>query len=183
MIFTETNLKGAYIIDPEPFVDERGLFARVYCKEEFKEIDFQSEFVQFNHSVNKSKRTFRGLHYQRPPFSEVKLIRCIRGNVFDIIVDLRKDSTTFLKHYCIELSEKNMKTMLVPQGFAHGFLTLEDNSQMLYHHTEYFKPGFEAGLRYDDPVLNIKLPEVPKIISEKDKNNPLISNTFKAIDL
>lgn len=183
MIFTETKLSGAFLIKPEPFVDERGLFARVYCKDEFTKINFHDEFVQFNHSVNKIKGTFRGFHYQLPPFSEVKLIRCVRGKVFDVIVDIRKNSKTFLKHFSVELSEENMKMLLIPKGFAHGFLTLEDNSHMIYHHTEYYKPGFEGGLRFDDPLLKIDLPELPKIISEKDKNNPLITNTFKGIEI
>lgn len=183
MIFTETPLKQAFVVEPEPFVDDRGSFTRVYCKNEFEAIGFKSEFVQVNQSVNKRKGTFRGIHYQFPPFAEVKLIRCIKGKVFDLIVDIRKNSDTFLQHFGVELSEGNMKMIFVPEGFAHGFLTLEDNSQMIYHHTQFYKPGFEAGLRFDDPALKIKLPEMPKVISEKDKLNPLITNLFKGIDL
>ena len=144
MIFTETGLSGAFVVEPEPFIDERGSFARVYCKDEFKHIGSIKEFVQINHSVNKLKGTFRGLHYQLPPFTETKLIRCIHGKVFDVIVDIRTKSDTFLKHFAINLSAVNMKMILVPEGFAHGFLTLKDNSQMIYHHTALYKPGFEG---------------------------------------
>lgn len=182
MIFTETPLKGAFVIEPEPFVDERGLFARVYCKNEFEAIGNIKEFVQVNQSINKSKGTFRGLHYQLPPFTEVKLIRCIRGKVFDIIVDLRKNSKTFLQHFNIEMSEDNMKMLYVPEGFAHGFLSLEDNSQMIYQHTAFYKPGYEAGLRFNDPALKIKLPFMPEIITEKDKSYPFITKLFTGIE-
>ncbi len=181
MIFTETTLQGAFLIEPEPFQDERGIFARIYCKKEFQQIGHKKEFVQSNLSVNNNKYTFRGLHYQLPPFSEIKLVRCHKGRVHDIIVDLRKGSETFLQHYSVELSGENMKMIYIPEGFAHGFLTLEEDSQMTYLHTAYYQPGFEAGLRYDDPALNIELPEKPKVISEKDLNHPFINPQYKGI--
>jgi dTDP-4-dehydrorhamnose 3,5-epimerase len=181
MIFSETKLKGAWIIKPEPFTDERGLFARVYCEEEFKAIGHKKHFVQINHSVNSKKGTFRGLHYQLKPFSEIKLIRCVAGKVFDVIVDIRKGSDTFLQYFGVELSAKNMKMIYVPEGFAHGFITLENNSQLIYHHTSFYKPGFESGLRYDDPKLSINLPLSPVIITEKDKSYPLINSSFTGI--
>jgi dTDP-4-dehydrorhamnose 3,5-epimerase len=181
MIFSETKLKGAFVIEPEPFTDERGLFARVYCAEEFKAIGHHKPFVQINHSVNTHKATFRGLHYQLPPFSEIKLIRCVAGKVFDVIVDIRKGSQTFLQHFTVELSAKNMKMLYVPEGFAHGFITLEDNTQLIYHHTSFYKPGFEAGIGYNDPRLEIKLPVEPLVITEKDKSYPLINSSFTGI--
>ncbi len=181
MKFSETRLKGAYVITPEPFVDDRGSFARVFCKNEFSAIGHKGDFVQINHSVNKLKGTFRGIHYQLPPFGEIKLIRCISGKVYDIIVDIRKGSPTFLKSFAVEISAENMKMMYVPEGFAHGFITLEDNSQVIYHHTTYYEPGHEAGLRYNDPALQLELPIGPSIMTEKDKNHPLIDNSFKGI--
>jgi dTDP-4-dehydrorhamnose 3,5-epimerase len=181
MKFYETKLKGAFIIDLEPYIDERGLFARVYCQEEFKQIGHHKPFVQINHSINMKKAIFRGLHYQKPPFSEIKLIRCIAGKVFDVIVDIREGSDTFLQHIGIELSGENMKMIYVPEGFAHGFITQEDNTQLIYHHTSFYNPEFEGGLRYDDPQLKLKLPAKPLIISEKDKSYRFIEDSFMGI--
>lgn len=181
MIFKETHLKGAYVIDLESVKDERGMFSRVFCENEFKEIGHTKQFVQINHSFNTKKGTFRGLHYQKQPFSEIKLIRCITGSVFDIIIDLRKNSNTFLKSSTIELSAFNFKMIYVPEGFAHGFLTLEENTQLIYHHTSFYQPGYETGLRFNDPVLGIELPFNPTIITEKDKLHPFINSSFKGI--
>ena len=139
------------------------------------------EFVQVNVSINHKKGTFRGLHYQLPPFAETKLIRCNKGKVFDVIVDIRKGSETFLQWFGIELSESNMKMLYIPEGFAHGFLTQTDDAQMTYQHTAFYKPGYEAGLRYDDPALGISLPEKPTVISEKDLLQPFINQSFKGI--
>jgi dTDP-4-dehydrorhamnose 3,5-epimerase len=183
MKFTETSLKGAYIVTPEPFIDDRGLFARVFCKKEFSVIGHSGEFVQINHSVNNLKGTFRGIHYQLPPFGEIKLIRCVSGRVYDIIVDIRSGSPTFLKSIAVVISQENMKMMYVPAGFAHGFITLEDNSQLIYHHTAFYEPGYEAGLRYDDPELQLELPLKPVVITEKDRNHPLIDGNFKGINI
>ncbi len=183
MIFRETPVKGAYIIELNPHQDDRGLFARTFCKNEFKAIGHDAEFVQFNHSITNNKGTIRGMHYQTPPFSETKLIRCIRGSVFDVIIDIRKDSPTFLKYFAIELSESNMLSLYIPQGFAHGFQTLEDNSQLIYHHTAFYTPGYEGGIRYDDPLIQIQWPLNVTAITEKDKNHPLLNHTFKGITL
>jgi dTDP-4-dehydrorhamnose 3,5-epimerase len=179
MKFIETPLKGAFEIDLEPFSDERGLFARTFCKNEFSKIGFDKEFVQFNFSKTSFKGTIRGLHYQVPPYSETKLIRCIRGRVYDVMVDLRLDSKTYMKYFGLELSEDNMKMVLIPEGFAHGFQTLEDNSQLIYHHTAFYTPGFERGIRYNDPELAIKWPLAVSVVSDKDNNYPLLSKTFK----
>jgi dTDP-4-dehydrorhamnose 3,5-epimerase len=183
MIFRKTLLNGIYIIELETFNDERGLFARTFCKKEFSKIDHSKEFVQFNHSITHKKGTVRGMHYQMPPFSEIKLIRCIRGSVYDVVIDIREGSPTFLKHFSIELSEANMLSIYVPEGFAHGFQTLEDNTQLIYHHTAYYVPGHEAGIRYDDPVIGIQWPLPVAVITEKDMNHRLLNNQFKGIKI
>lgn len=183
MIFTETKLHGAFVIDPEPFSDERGLFMRTYCKKEFEKAGISTEFVQFNQSVNKMKGTLRGMHYQYPPHAEVKLIRCIQGAVFDVIVDLRRFSPTFLQWFGIELSSDNLKMLSVPPGIAHGFQTLEDNSQLLYHHSSYYTPSAEAGLNYNDSRIGIRWPLPVLMISEKDKNYASLDLTYNGITL
>ena len=184
MIFLETILKDAYLVKPEPFTDDRGYFSRMFCKDKFRKIGFQKEFVQFNHSLNTHKHTLRGFHYQVPPFIETKLIGCISGRVLDCIIDIRKNSTTFLKSFSIELSATDPHMVLVPEGFAHGYITLEDKSGMVYFHTAFYKPGFERGLRYNDPALDIQLPVQPEIVSEKDRNLPLIEETqFEGLDI
>ncbi|MCB0805043.1 MAG: dTDP-4-dehydrorhamnose 3,5-epimerase family protein [Bacteroidales bacterium] len=177
MTFNEIHLRNAFLIKLSPFEDERGYFVRMYCKKEFKEIGFNKEFVQVNHSLNKFRHTFRGFHYQIPPFSETKLIRCMSGKVRDYIIDIRKNSPTFLQHFAIDLSADKAEMILVPEGFAHGYITLEDNSGLVYFHTEFYKPGFEGGLRHNDPELKINLPFNPKIISDRDTEFPLISES------
>lgn len=182
MNFLETPLRGAYMVETRPFVDDRGLFARTFCKNEFKQIGHSKEFVQFNHSVTALKGTIRGMHFQTPPYSEIKLIRCIRGKVYDVIVDIREGSPTFLKYFGTELSEENMLSLYIPEGFAHGFQTLEDNSQLVYHHTSYYEPGHEGGIRYSDPLIGIKWPLDVNRISEKDNHYALLNN-FNGIKL
>ncbi len=179
MIFEETKLKGAYLISLNPLTDSRGSFARTFCKKEFKQIDHTKEFVQLNHSYNTYKGTIRGMHYQLAPHQEIKLIRCVRGAVLDVIIDLRKDSPTFLQHVSVELSAENKKMIYVPENFAHGFQSLKDNSELIYHHTEFYTPQADTGVRFDDPTLNIKWPLPPVMVSDKDKNYKLIDNTFK----
>lgn len=183
MKFIQTHLKGAYVIDLEPFRDERGYFVRTFCKNEFSAIGHLKEFVQFNHSMTRQKGTLRGMHYQVQPSAEIKLIRCISGEVFDVIIDIRKDSPTFLQHFDITLSDENLKMIYVPEGFAHGFQTLADNSEMIYHHTAYYNPSDERGLRFNDPALGISWPLDPENITEKDNNYPLINNNFKGIEI
>lgn len=183
MKYIETPLKGAYIIELEPYQDSRGLFARTFCKKEFQKIGHSKEFVQFNHSVTLQKGTIRGMHYQVPPSSEIKLIRCIRGNVYDVIIDIRYGSSTFLKYHAVELNEANMKMIYVPEGFAHGFQTLENNTQLIYHHTQFYNPEHERGIRYNDPATNIHWPLVPVNLTEKDNNYPLIDYNFKGIKI
>jgi len=183
MKFTETPLGRSYLISPEPFTDTRGLFAGTFCKNEFSKIGHNKEFVQFNHSVTDIKGTIRGMHYQKPPYSEIKLIRCVRGAVFDVIIDIRKNSPTFLKYFSIELSENNMLSLYIPEGFAHGFQTLEDNTHMIYHHSAYYVPGSEGGIRYNDPLTGIEWPEKVTVITEKDLNYSLLDGDYKGISI
>ncbi|MGQ0828883.1 MAG: dTDP-4-dehydrorhamnose 3,5-epimerase [Bacteroidota bacterium] len=183
MDFIETNLKGAYLIELSLHKDERGGFARTFCKNEFKKIGHTKEFVQFNHSLNNKKGTLRGMHYQEIPHSEIKLIRCIKGAIYDVIIDIRQSSPTFLQWFGVELSATNMKMVYVPEGFAHGFQTMENNSELLYHHTNFYTPSSEKGIRFDDEMINIKWPGDLNCISEKDKNYPLLSINFKGINI
>lgn len=183
MKFFPTPLRGAFIVEPEPFKDDRGFFARTYCKNEFSKIGHTDEFVQMNHSMNSAKGTLRGLHYQLPPYAEIKLVRCISGKVYDVIVDLREGSITYMQSYGIELSAENMKMIYIPAGFAHGFQTLEDHTQLLYHHTAFYTPGFEGGLSFQDPELKINWPLPPVNLSERDKNHKYLTSDFKGIKL
>ena len=181
MIFTETILKGSYIIGLEPYIDERGWFARTWCKNEFEQVGHKAEWVQINHSFTKMKGTIRGLHYQLPPFSEIKLVRCISGTIFDVIVDLRKDSATFLQWFGTELSAANKKMLYIPEGFAHGFQTLDDDCELIYHHSEFYSPGVEGGIRFNDRAVNIKWPLPVTSISERDLNHPVLTEKFNGI--
>jgi dTDP-4-dehydrorhamnose 3,5-epimerase len=181
MIFTETALKGSFIISLEPYSDERGWFARTYCKKEFAVIGHDKEWVQLNHSFTADKGTVRGMHFQHPPFGEIKMVRCIAGAVLDVIVDIRSSSPTFLQHISVNLSAANKQMIYIPQGFAHGFQTLESDSELIYHHTEFYQPGVEGGLLYSDPMLNIQWPLPIQNISARDINHPLLDNNFKGI--
>jgi dTDP-4-dehydrorhamnose 3,5-epimerase len=183
MEFIETPLKGSYVVELAPFRDERGLFARTFCKKEFKKINHGKEFVQINHSATLQKGSIRGLHYQVPPGCEIKLIRCVKGKVFDVIVDIRNDSSTFLDYFAVELSEQNMKMIYVPEGFAHGFQTLAPNSQLIYHHSNYYSPADERAIRYDDPLIGIKWPLKPSVVSQKDQSYDLLDHQFAGITL
>jgi dTDP-4-dehydrorhamnose 3,5-epimerase len=181
MIFTETSLKGSYVIDLELFTDERGWFARTFCKNEFAQIGHNKEWVQFNHSFTKEQGTIRGMHYQLPPFTEIKQVRCIAGAVYDVIVDLRKESATFLQWIGIELSAENKKMIYVPEGFAHGFQALTANCELIYHHSQFYKPGVEGGIKYNDPAVQIEWPIPVTNISARDNQHPLLDANFKGI--
>lgn len=169
MYFHKTPLEGAYLIELEKKEDDRGFFARFFCEKEFEAHGLESRFVQVNNSLSKKAFTLRGIHYQLAPKAETKLVRCIKGSLFDVIVDLRKESPTFLKWYGEVLSEENRKMMYVPEGFGHGFLTLEDDTEALYLVSEFYSSPDERGLRFDDPALNIRWPNAPSVISDKDK--------------
>lgn len=181
MIFKSTALEGLFIVELTPMIDERGWFARTFCKNEFEKIGFKKELVQINHSFTTKKGTLRGMHYQLPPHSEAKLIRCIAGAVYDVAIDLRKDSPTFLKWFGVELSAENKKMILIPEGFAHGFQTLSDDSELIYHHSEFYTPDSEGAVRYDDPSVNIQWPLEVLNISEKDLIRPYLTTDFKGI--
>ena len=181
MKFNKTNIEGLYTIDLLINEDDRGWFSRTFCEKEFKSIGFEDKFVQINHSFNSKKGTFRGMHFQHYPYGETKLIRCIAGKVFDIAVDLRRNSPTFLQWKGIELSALNKRMILIPKGFAHGFITLEDNTELIYHHSEFFTPKSDTGFNYADKKLNIKLPIPIKKISEKDQNFTNIEASFEGL--
>jgi dTDP-4-dehydrorhamnose 3,5-epimerase len=183
MDFITTNIEGLYIIQPKKLEDDRGLFARTFCKNEFKQIGFEQEFVQFNHSYNKTRGTIRGMHFQVAPYCEKKLIRCVQGAVFDVAVDIRQGSPTFLQSFGIELNAVNMKSFLIPEGVAHGFQTLQDDTALIYHHTAYYTAGADAGLRFDDAALHINWPLPAVNVSEKDLSYKLIDNDFKGITI
>lgn len=181
MIFTPAELKGVYFIDLQPIGDSRGWFSRTYCKNEFAQIGHTKEWVQMNHSFTSQKGTVRGMHYQLPPFSEIKMVRCIAGAVLDVVIDLRKDSETFLQYISIELSAKNKKMIYIPEGFAHGFQCLEDDCELIYHHSAFYTPGAEGGIRFDDPKIGINWPLPVTEMSDRDKSHPLLNENFKGI--
>jgi dTDP-4-dehydrorhamnose 3,5-epimerase len=172
MIFTETELKGAYIIDLEKNEDERGFFARSWCQREFSAHGLDARLVQCNMSFNSKKGTLRGMHFQAFPYEEAKVVQCIRGSIYDVIVDLSKGSPTFGQHFGFILSADNRKMLFVPKMFGHGFLTLEDNTEVFYQMSEFFAPENARGFRWNDPSFGIKWPAEVKIISDRDKTYP-----------
>lgn len=181
MNFSPARLDGVYIIDLQPVADSRGWFARTYCKNEFAAIGHTKEWVQLNHSFTAKKGTVRGMHYQLQPFSEIKLVRCVAGAVMDTVIDLRKGSKTFLNWISVELSADNKKMIYIPEGFAHGFQALSDNCELIYHHSAFYTPGSEGGIRYDDPMVNIQWPLPVADISERDLSHQLLNESFKGI--
>ena len=172
MNFVETPLRGAYVIEVEKHEDERGFFARSWCVREFAGKGLDTTLAQSNVSFNKLKGTLRGLHYQIPPHAEVKLVRCTKGSLFDVIVDLRKDSPTFLKWFAIELTAANHRMLYIPKLFAHGFQTLEDDTEIFYQMSEFYEPAASKGLRWDDPRLGINWPDAGRTMSQKDQAFP-----------
>lgn len=168
MIFTETELKGAYIIDLERREDDRGFFARTWCQQEFEAHGLVARIVQANMSYNKLKGTLRGMHYQRAPYAETKLVRAVRGAILDVIVDLRPDSPTYRRWIGVELTADNRRALFVPEGFAHGFQTLEDDTDVSYQVSAFYTPGAEGGARYNDPAFDIQWPLPVSVISDKD---------------
>jgi dTDP-4-dehydrorhamnose 3,5-epimerase len=169
MIFTETKLKGAYIIDINRLEDARGFFARAFCQKEFAENGLKPIIAQANVAFNHTKGILRGMHFQYPPAAETKLVRCTRGAILDIIVDLRPESATYLQHLAVELSEDNARALYVPERFAHGYQVLRDKTETSYHVGEYYTPGAEGGLAYNDPRLGLVWPLPISVISEKDQ--------------
>lgn len=178
----ELPLSGAYSIKPNKYEDNRGSFSRFFCKEELSSI-FGMDIAQINHSITNKKGSVRGMHFQYSPNAEIKIVKCIRGSVFDVIVDLRKNSNTFLQWFGMILSKDNMSSILIPKGFAHGFQTLEDNSELLYLHSEIYTPSNEGALNVADPALGIDWPLPFADISERDYGHQMIQKNFKGIEI
>jgi dTDP-4-dehydrorhamnose 3,5-epimerase len=182
MNFRQTPLQGAYTVEIEKRGDERGFFARVFCENEFTQAELVPKFVQVNNSLSAKKGTLRGMHFQLPPRAEVKLVRCVRGTLWDAIVDLRPDSPSFGKWFGAELNAENRLMMYVPRGFAHAILTLADDTEALYLVSEFYDPEQERGLRWNDPKFNIGWPIEPSEISPKDAKWPDFDPAFHGIE-
>lgn len=172
MKFTETELSGAWIIDLEKLEDERGFFARTWCEKEFESQGLVASVSQANTSFNKVAGTLRGMHYQASPYEETKLVRCTRGALYDVIIDLRPDSHSYKQWMGIELNEDNGRMLYIPAGFAHGFVTLQDNTEVAYMMSEPYVPGADRGVRWDDPRVAIEWPRTVAVISDKDAGWP-----------
>ncbi|MEY6432063.1 dTDP-4-dehydrorhamnose 3,5-epimerase [Thioalkalicoccus limnaeus] len=175
MRFTETALSGAFIVDLEPAADERGFFARSWCTEEFRRHGLSGRVAQCNVSFNRKAGTFRGMHFQAPPYQEAKLVRCTCGAIYDVIVDLRRDSPTFGRHFGVVLSAENRRMLYVPEDFAHGFITLVDNTEVFYQMSEVYSAECSRSFRWDDPSLGIDFPIEIAVISERDRNSPYLA--------
>jgi dTDP-4-dehydrorhamnose 3,5-epimerase len=173
MIFVETKLPGAFVVELDPRVDDRGFFARAWCSREFEDHGLSSQLAQCNLSFNQRSGTLRGMHYQAAPKEEAKLVRCTRGAVYDVIVDLRPRSATFKKWTAVELTAENRRALYVPKGFAHGYQTLTDRTETLYQVSEFYAPEAERGVRWNDPAFEIEWPDAEtRILSEKDRSWP-----------
>ena len=176
MIFNKTKIKGLYVIEPEPKVDERGNFVRIFCKKELEREGLIFDIAQINRSLTRKKGTIRGMHFQKKPKAEAKIVQCLKGAIYDVAVDLRKNSSTYGQWAGEELTEDNGKMFFLPKGFAHGFQALTDNCNVQYFMSEFYAPELSNGVRFNDPFLNIKWPIKNPIVSEKDKNWPLIKS-------
>lgn len=182
LTITPLRLQGTYLVETNPFEDARGIFARFFCQKEMEKLLQGKQIVNVNYSKNYRKGAIRGLHFQLPPYSELKMPRCIKGKVLDLFVDVRKHSPTFLEWDAVELSEQNMRMVVVPEGFAHGFQSLEDDSELMYLSTQFFSGEYERALNIKDPRLSIELPMDISDISERDSNHPFINDSnFKGI--
>jgi dTDP-4-dehydrorhamnose 3,5-epimerase len=170
VFFRETKLPGAFVIELQKQEDERGFFARSWCHKEFEAHGLNPRMVQCNVSFNKVKGTLRGMHYQVHPCAEAKLVRCTRGAIYDVIVDLRRESPSYKQHLSEILSSNNYKALFIPEGFAHGFQTLEDNSEVFYQMSEFYSPEHQRGLRYNDPAFEVSWPIEATVISDRDRN-------------
>jgi dTDP-4-dehydrorhamnose 3,5-epimerase len=183
MRINKLPLEDAFVIEPELVTDNRGIFARVFCQRELQNMLHDKNIVQINHSLTKQKGVIRGMHFQYPPKAETKMVKCLHGSVFDVIIDLCQGSSTFLKWHEEILSAENMKMLYIPEGFAHGFQTLEENCELIYLHTEFYSPEHEGSVRYDDPKIGIKWPLEVRDISERDKKHPLLAEDFQGIEI
>lgn len=171
-------LPGIWVIEAQPHVDERGSFARIFCQREFSEHGLPQSFPQLNLSHNRRAGTVRGLHFQWPPSHEGKIVRCVAGAIFDVMVDLRPDSGTFAEHFVISLSDANGAAVYIPHGFAHGFQTLVDGATVLYQMTESYRSGLDGGYRYDEPAFAIAWPSTPSVVSDRDRGAPPFDADF-----
>ncbi len=183
MKIVKTPIDDVLVIESERFSDHRGSFSRFFCDHELYPILGHRKIKQINHSITQQAGTIRGMHFQFPPHEEMKLIRCLKGRVFDVAVDLRKNSKTFLQWYAQILTPEKNNMFIIPEGCAHGFQNIEENTELLYLHTSLYKPKSEGGIRFDDPMLNIKWPMAYKDISKKDKEYPDITKSFSGIEL
>lgn len=183
MKIEQTSLPGLWVVESKKFEDARGSFMRLFCMDELSSILGDRQIVQVNRSVTVQKGSIRGLHYQTQPYAEMKLVRCLTGKVFDVAVDLRKGSKTFLQWHAEILTPENNKMMVIPEGFAHGFQTLENESEILYLHTQAYQAEFEGGVLFNDPELNIQWPLVKTNVSERDSKHPLIDDDFTGLDV
>jgi dTDP-4-dehydrorhamnose 3,5-epimerase len=172
MKFEQTPLPGAYLIDLQPIEDGRGFFSRTFCRHEFEKHGLNPAISQCNVALNIVRGTLRGMHYQVAPFREVKVIRCIGGAILDVIIDLRPDSPAYRRWFGVELSARNRRALYVPEGFAHGYLTLSDNTEIQYMVSEFYSPAHERGIRWNDPAFAIEWPMAPRVISDKDAGHP-----------
>ncbi len=179
----ETPIGGLVLVEPTHQTDERGSFSRLYCQEELREIVGERQIVQINRSCTRKVGAVRGLHYQHQPHAEMKLVRCIKGKIWDVAVDLRTDSPTFLNWHADELSAANARMMVIPEGFAHGFQVLEQDSELLYLHTAAYTPAVEGGVGPTDPRLSIAWPLAPQDLSDRDLNHPLLTSEFTGLVL
>jgi dTDP-4-dehydrorhamnose 3,5-epimerase len=175
MIFQEMKIGGAFVLEVEKVEDERGFFARSWCQKEFQMHSLVSHLVQANISFNKQKGTLRGMHYQARPYGEAKVVRCTRGMIFDVIIDLRPESVTFKQWIGVELTADNYRMLYVPENCAHGYITLEDRTEVTYLVSQFYHRELERGVRYDDPVFGVKWPIKVQVVSEKDKSLPYVS--------
>ena len=176
MIFNSVKIEGICVIELEPKKDERGYFSRVFCESEFKKNNLDFKIVQASQSLTKERGTIRGIHFQRKPKAENKIVQCLKGKIYDVVIDLRKDSSTFGQWIAEELSEENQKMLYIPKGLAHGFQTLTDDCLVQYFMSEHYSPEHACGVRFNDPYFKIKWPIDNPIFSKKDKNWPLINN-------
>ena len=178
-----TPLEGLYIVNTEMFQDERGSFMRAFCSKDLSSILEEKTLSQINLSTTRHKGTVRGMHYQLPPYAETKIVRCVKGSIFDVAIDVRKESSTFLQWFGIELNDQNNKALLVPEGFAHGFQALTDNSLTLYLHSALYQCDAEQNISHEDPAFHIKWPLAPTYVSQKDQNVPFINAKFEGVCL
>lgn len=183
MNIVETPIQGLFCLETTPFIDNRGSFARIFCQDELKAHGLNTQIAQMNMSLTKQKGAVRGLHFQHPPHAEIKIVRCLAGACFDVAVDLRQGSPTFLKWHGEILTPENGKALYIPKGFAHGFQALNEDTQLLYLHSEFYTPKSEGALRYDDPLLHIKWNLPICDLSERDKSHPHLDENFTGIIL